>query len=173
MRRRRRALRSKVEECGQLAPVGQACGGVAELVEEAVRARLDGREARGRRVLEQTRDEVDGVRVRLGAEHLLPRVRLDLRELELRVVRVHLADLLARRRAQDLDDLHQLVHAALAREQRLPEQQLRQHAARRPHVCTQRTSTQYSYEYSTHMRHCLRHLQLTVHIHIHIVRVHT
>eukprot|EP00955_Chlamydomonas_euryale_P117852 366501-Chlamydomonas_euryale.AAC.33 len=43
-------------------------------------------------------------------------------------------DLLARRRAQHLDDLHQLVDAALTREERLPQHQLRDHAPNRPNV---------------------------------------
>lgn len=48
--------------------------------------------------------------------HLGPWVRLDLRKLELGVVRVHLPDLFTRWRAKDLDDLHQLVHATVAGE---------------------------------------------------------
>lgn len=59
---------------------------------------------------------------------------LDLRELEFRVVGVHLADLLSRRGPQDLDDLHQLVHARIAREQRRSQQELSAHAPHRPDV---------------------------------------
>lgn len=66
--------------------------------------------------------------------YLLPGMRLDLRELELGVVRVHLPDLLPGRRAQHLYDLHQLVHAGIAREDGLAQQQLRQDAAGAPHV---------------------------------------
>ena len=58
----------------------------------------------------------------------------DLRELELGVVGVHLAQLLAGRRAQHLDDLHQLVDAAVPREDGLSQQQLSQHTAGAPHV---------------------------------------
>ena len=50
---------------------------------------------------------------------------LDLRELVFHVVRVHGLDLLPRRSAQDLDDLDELVNAALAREERLAEHKLR------------------------------------------------
>ena len=64
-----------------------------ELVEECVRAGLEGRDPGGGRVLEEPGDEVDGLGGGARAEHLLPGVRLDLRELELRVVRVHLLDL--------------------------------------------------------------------------------
>ncbi len=59
----------------------------------------------------------------VGERHvdLVPGVCADLGELELVVVGVHAVNLLARRRAQDLDDLHQLVHAALARKEGLPQ----------------------------------------------------
>eukprot|EP00955_Chlamydomonas_euryale_P099115 365195-Chlamydomonas_euryale.AAC.22 len=43
-------------------------------------------------------------------------------------------DLLARRRAQHLDDLHQLVDAALSWKERLSQHQLRNHAPNRPYV---------------------------------------
>eukprot|EP00983_Pelagomonas_calceolata_P094075 1157845-Pelagomonas_calceolata.AAC.3 len=68
------------------------------------------------------------------AEHLRPGVSLDLGELEFSVVGVHGVNLLAGGRAQHLNDLHQLVHTTLAREQRLPQQQLCHHAANGPHV---------------------------------------
>ena len=51
-------------------------------------------------------------------------MRLDLWELELRVVRVHLLDLLPGGRPQHLDDLHQLVDPAVPGEDRLAEHQL-------------------------------------------------
>ena len=58
----------------------------------------------------------------------------DLGELELCVGAVHGPNVLAARRAEDLDDLHQLVHAALAWEEGRAQQQLRAHAARGPNV---------------------------------------
>jgi len=72
---------------------------------------------------------------RVVGPHLLPRMGLDLRKLELGVVGVHLADLLARRRAQHLDDLHQLVDARVARKDGLAQQQFGQHATGAPNVC--------------------------------------
>ena len=48
--------------------------------------------------------------------HLIPRVCLDLRELEFGVVGVHLSYLFLGGRAQDLDDLHQLVYSAVTGE---------------------------------------------------------
>lgn len=66
--------------------------------------------------------------------YLLPGVALDLRELELGVVGVHLADLFPCRRTQHLDDLDQLVHARVSREDWLAQQQLSQYAACTPHV---------------------------------------
>mmetsp|Transcript_104835 Transcript_104835/g.254445 ORF Transcript_104835/g.254445 Transcript_104835/m.254445 type:complete len:282 (-) Transcript_104835:109-954(-) len=59
---------------------------------------------------------------------------LDLWELELRVVWVHGHQLFASRRAQNLDDLDQLVHAALAWEDRLSEDELGRHAGGGPDV---------------------------------------
>ena len=56
-------------------------------------------------------------------------MRLDLWELVLHVVRVHRLDLLARGRAEHLDDLHELVDAALTGEERLAEHELGHDAA--------------------------------------------
>ena len=66
--------------------------------------------------------------------NLDPGVSFDLWELELLVVGVHLADLFPGRRAEDLDDLDELVDAGVSGEDRLAQQQLRHHAARGPHV---------------------------------------
>lgn len=66
--------------------------------------------------------------------HLLPWVAFDLRKLELGVVGIHFADLLARRCAQHFDDLHQLIDARIAREYRLSEQQFGQHTAGTPDI---------------------------------------
>lgn len=68
-------------------------------------------------------------------DYLLPRMRLNLWEFEFGIVGVHLANLIARRCTEDLDDLDQLIYTAVAREYRLAEQQLRQYAACTPHVC--------------------------------------
>ena len=45
--------------------------------------------------------------------YLLPRVRLDLRKFELGVVRIHLANLVACRCAENLDDLDELINATI------------------------------------------------------------
>jgi hypothetical protein len=55
-------------------------------------------------------------------------VRFDLREFMLHIIRVHRLNLLASWSAQDLNDLHQLVDATLAGEQRLAQHQLCHHA---------------------------------------------
>mmetsp|Transcript_27146 Transcript_27146/g.68916 ORF Transcript_27146/g.68916 Transcript_27146/m.68916 type:complete len:393 (+) Transcript_27146:146-1324(+) len=107
---------------------------VAEVVEERVGAALQTRRARLGIVDQEPGDEVDGLLGRAGAEDLVPRVRLDLRELELRVIRVHRHELLARRRAEHLDDLDELIHAALPGEDGLPQDQLRRDARGRPDV---------------------------------------
>jgi hypothetical protein len=57
---------------------------------------------------------VENSKIRIGdwthiKGYLLPRVRLDLRELELCIVGVHFSDLLPGGCPEDFDDLHQLV----------------------------------------------------------------
>ena len=54
--------------------------------------------------------------------YLIPGVCLDLRELELCVVGVHLSNLLLGRGAEDLDDLYQLVHTTVSWEDWLSKQ---------------------------------------------------
>ena len=81
-----------------------------QLVEEGVSAGLHGGDPGGGGVLQEARHQVDGLRGSARAEYLLPWVRLDLRELELRVVGVHLLDLLSGRRAQNLKHKGILVH---------------------------------------------------------------
>ena len=62
-------------------------------------------------------------------------MRFNLRKLELLVVWIHVTDLVSRRGAEDLDNLDQLVNAAVAGEDRLAEQQLGDDAPGRPNVC--------------------------------------
>lgn len=88
---------------------------IAQFVEERVHHGVDGRQALGWCVLEQAGDEIDGIAISL-AEDLVERVWLDLRELVFHVVWVHRANLISRRRAEHLDDLHELVDARFARE---------------------------------------------------------
>ena len=52
-------------------------------------------------------------RVTYYVDYLIPGVGLDLRELELSVVGVHLSYLLLGGRPEDLDDLHQLVDSTV------------------------------------------------------------
>mmetsp|Transcript_18818 Transcript_18818/g.37965 ORF Transcript_18818/g.37965 Transcript_18818/m.37965 type:complete len:287 (+) Transcript_18818:456-1316(+) len=61
-------------------------------------------------------------------------MRLDLGELELRVIRVHRHELVPCWRAQHLDDLDELVDPALAWEDRLSQDELGSDACRRPNV---------------------------------------
>ena len=65
---------------------------------------------------------VTAYEARLSIANLCPGVCFDLWELELLVIRVHLTYLLARRRAQNFDNLDQLVNATVAREDRLTQQ---------------------------------------------------
>ena len=67
---------------------------------------------------------VDALRI----TNFVERVGLDLRELVFHVIWVHRPDLISCRRAQDLDDLDELVDSRLAREQRLAQHELRHDA---------------------------------------------
>jgi hypothetical protein len=70
----------------------------------------------------------------LEAAHLVEGVGFNLWELVLHVVGIHGPNLVAGRRAEDLDDLDELVDARLAGEQRLAEHELGHDAAGGPHV---------------------------------------
>lgn len=72
----------------------------------------------------------------LSNAHLVPGVSLDLGELEFGVVGVHGANLLLSGCAEDLDDLYQLVHSRVSREDWLAQQQLCKHASCTPDVWT-------------------------------------
>ena len=101
-------------------------------------ARLQGRPPLGGRVLQDLREQVDGLGRGLGAKDLGPRVWTDLREAELNVVAVHCLDLRTARSAEHLDDLDKLVDAAVSGEERLAQEELSENAAHRPHVYTTR-----------------------------------
>lgn len=109
--------------------VGQLRAGIPQLIEEGVDHGVDRTQTLCRGVLEQLGNEVKRVLVSL-AEDLAERVRLDLRELVLHVVRVHSSNLLARRCSQDLDDFHELVDTRLSREQWLTKHELCHDTAR-------------------------------------------
>ena len=97
-----------LQHTGLVSRVGQSRAGIPKLVEEGMYHGVDGTKPLGRRVFQQPRDQVDGVGVRL-TEHLVKGVRLDLGKLVLHVVGIHCTDLVTSWRAQDLDDLHQLI----------------------------------------------------------------
>jgi hypothetical protein len=97
---------------------------VPQLIEERMYARFQRIAPQIRRVLQQPRHQVHCLWWHPLVEYLVLRVRLDLRKLELRVVRIHALDLFARRRPQHIDDLHQLIDSTLSGEQRLFQKQL-------------------------------------------------
>ncbi len=76
--------------------VREAGRGLSQLVKEWVNHSIDGRQSLGGGILEEARNQLNGVRVSL-AEDFVERVRLDLREFVLHVVQVHGADLISRR----------------------------------------------------------------------------
>lgn len=63
----------EVEQLRQVAAVGQLGPRLPQLVEEAVRAGLQRRDARARRVLQQPRHQVDGLGAGPGPEDLTQR----------------------------------------------------------------------------------------------------
>ena len=120
--------------------VGHLCARHSQLVEEAVRQCRQWLNSLGRIVRQEHVDEVAGEWVSLVAEDLGPLLSFDLRKLERRVRRIHGVNLLASRCAQHLDDLNQLVDAAVAREQRLAKHELTHHTTDGPHVDRVRVS---------------------------------
>lgn len=69
-----------------------------------------------------------------GNNHLIPGMSLDLGELELRVVGVHLSDLFLGGCPQDLDDLDQLIHSTVPWEDGLTQQELCKHTPCTPDI---------------------------------------
>ena len=80
---------------------------------------VDGKPARFRMIY------MASIQPSCAVTYLVERVRLDLGEFVLHVVGIHRLDLLPRRCAEDFDDLHQLVYATFAREERLSQHELR------------------------------------------------
>lgn len=70
------------------------------------------------------------MRIKSVKTHFRERVGFDLWEFMLHIIRVHGLDLLPRRCPQNLDDLYQLVDAALTGEQWLAQHQLSHDASR-------------------------------------------
>lgn len=100
---------------------------ISQLIKERVNHSINGRQSLGGSVLEEARNQLDGIRLSL-AEDLVERVRLDLGEFVFHVVRVHGTDLVSRGRTQNLDNLYQLIDTRLSREQRLTKHQLSHNA---------------------------------------------
>lgn len=105
MSRKIKKLGKILEGTGLVPGVWEFGIGVPELVEEGLDHRIDGTQPLRRRVLEESGDQVDSISICL-AEHLTERMRLDLGELVLHVVRIHGPNLLSSRSSQDLDDLY-------------------------------------------------------------------
>ena len=89
---------------------------------------IDCRESLCGSVLEEARDELNGIRISL-AENLVEWVWLDLREFVLHVIWVHGADLISSWSSQDLDDFYQLINSRLPRKQWLAQHQFRHNTA--------------------------------------------
>mmetsp|Transcript_83043 Transcript_83043/g.199297 ORF Transcript_83043/g.199297 Transcript_83043/m.199297 type:complete len:296 (+) Transcript_83043:89-976(+) len=107
---------------------------ISEVVKEGMSAALQARWSQLRVVDQQLGDVVHRIGRGPRAEDLVPGMRLDLRELELCVVRIHRHELFAGGRAQHLDDLHQLVHPTFSREDRVSQDELSRHTGHGPDV---------------------------------------
>ena len=70
----------------------------------------------------------------MGLTNLVERMRLDLRELVLHVVRVHGANLVPCRCAKNLDDFDELVDTRLTRKEWLSKHELSHDTAGRPYI---------------------------------------
>lgn len=123
-----------VVDVGRRAAIGETHARLAELVEEGVGQGIERVQTRRGDVAEELRDKIDGRGRGAVSEHARPCVRLNGGEAEARVVGVHGVDFLARGRAEDLDDLDQLLQTAIAREQRGAEQELCHDASKGPDV---------------------------------------
>ena len=111
---------------------------ISQLVEEGLNHGVNGRQSLRRRILEESGNKVNGVVGRfakhldsisrwatteISAAYFIERVRLDLGELMLHVIRIHGPNLVPGGSAKNLYDLHQLIDSRLTREKRLPEHQ--------------------------------------------------
>lgn len=124
----------EVEQVGQWASVWQASVLISQLVEIRVEQGWERSRPGLWIVLQQSSDEVNGFTWSPVSEDLLPWQWSDLWEAVLFVFGVHCLDLLSGRCAQDLDDLDELVNAALSREDWLAEHELSDDAADGPDV---------------------------------------
>ena len=127
-------MAGEIKEGREFLAVREARSAIPQLVEEGVRAALEGLDAAVGGIRQRRADVVHGLLGGLGPEHLPPLAGHDLRELELGVVGVHGADLLPGRGAEDFDDLDELVDAGIAGEERLAEKELGSDAALGPNV---------------------------------------
>lgn len=127
-------MAGEVKEGREFLAIGEARSAIPQLVEEGVRAALEGLDAAVGGIRKRRADVVHGLLGGLGPEYLAPLAGFDLGELELGVVGVHGANLLPGRGAEDLDDLDELVDAGIAGEQRLAEKELGADAALGPNV---------------------------------------
>jgi hypothetical protein len=125
--------------------VWQTSAWVPQLIEEGVNHGVDGRQPLSRGVFQQLGDQIDRIRIGLPEHlcmrklrpkcvpvfftYLTERMRLDLGKLVLHVVGVHGTNLVSGRRAEDFDDLHELVNTGLSREQGLTKHELCHHTA--------------------------------------------
>lgn len=87
-----------------------------------------------RSVNEEATQEIEGRLARPMGNELLPGASLNTGKDEFAVLRVHLLNLFQSGGAQNLDDLHQLINAGVAREEWTAQQEFTDDTASRPHV---------------------------------------
>lgn len=111
-----------------MARIRKTSVGVPQFIEERLAHCIDGRESLGWCILQQGRNQINGIRRGLS-ENLVEWMRLDLRELVLHVVGIHRSDLITSWGTKDLDNLDELVDTRLAGEKRLTQHQLSHNTA--------------------------------------------
>lgn len=124
----------EIEQGRQRISIGQPRLLVSQLIEERVLERLNWCHTSLGVIHKQPVDQVDCISRGAWSKHLLPGMSLNLRELELAVVRVHRVNHFSSRCAQNFNNFDQLVHTWLSWEQGLAQQQLGHNATNRPHI---------------------------------------
>lgn len=127
-------LFSKSEELGQRLTVWKAGIWVSQFIKVWVEESDKWPWARRWVVAKESCDKVDCFPWSSVSEHLLPRQRLYLWELVFCVVGIHGEYLLTRRSSEDFDNFHQLINAALSREDGLTEHELCNDTTDRPNI---------------------------------------
>ncbi len=112
----------------------QPLGWVAQFVKKGVGASLEWAKTLEGSVAQELGHQIDRLWRSTVAKHFCPRMRLNLRELEVCVVGVHCMNLFTSRRADHFDNFDQLINVGLAGKDRGTKQHFSEHAAEGPNI---------------------------------------